>query len=183
MTSRTHMTHHPRILAATAATLLVVGGTTATVATSAAQGPPPSATVPAPGAPSAEEAAQIAAERTPATSLGPWTADGADTTAYNPDLPLSAVVLNLDGATGSSPQQVALFDHGVYVGTTVPDSYPYQQVTRIAGNIVQVDYRFLLPGDSTADPGGTATSHYVLYPQHIEHTGALPPGGGVPPAG
>ncbi|MGJ0184884.1 LppP/LprE family lipoprotein [Corynebacterium glyciniphilum] len=183
MTSRTHMTHHPRILAAAAATFLVVGGVAAPVATGEAQPPLPSATVPASGAPSAEEAAQIAAERTPDTAVGPWTADGADTTSYDPRLALSAIVLNVEGATASSPQQVALFDHGVYVGTTVPESYPYQQVTRIADNIVQVDYRFLLPGDPHADPSGTATSHYVLYPQHIERTGALPPGGGMPPVG
>jgi hypothetical protein len=185
MTSRTRTTRHHRFLAAGAAgaaTLLIVSGAaTATGDTEELPTAPTSEMTPLPDAPSAEEAARIAAERTPATAVGPWSAEEADTTDYDPTQPLSAVVLTVEGGTASSPQQVALFNHGVYIGTTVPESYPYQQVTRSAGDILRVDYRFLLPDDPNADPHGSSTSHYILYPQSVDRAGALPPGGGVPP--
>lgn len=183
-----HRPRGPRALAFTTAALLALGGIGAAQAVPAVPAEPtvtvaePMATS-TPAAPSPEQAVRIAAERTPATALGPWSETGADTSTYDPTLPLSAVVLDIDGATGSSPQQVALFDHGVYIGTTVTDSYPFQHVSRVADNIIRVDYRFLLPGDATAAPSGLATSHFVLYPQSAEHTGALPPRGAVPPAG
>lgn len=182
-----HQTCSPRrarALALTTAALLALGGMG--VAPAVAAEPTVTVAEPmaasAPSAPSPEQAVRIAAERTPATALGPWSETGADTSTYDPTLPLSAIVLSIDGATGSSPQQVALFDHGVYIGTTVTDSYPFQHVSRVADNIIRVDYRFLLPGDANAAPSGSATSHFILYPQSVEHTGALPPRGAVPPA-
>ncbi|MGO1949018.1 MAG: LppP/LprE family lipoprotein [Mycobacteriaceae bacterium] len=183
MNYRQRTTRHPKILAITTATLLALGGATVGTATSSATPPPPPPdSVPVPPPPSAGEAAQIAADRTPnAAGFGPWTAAGADTRAYDPALPFSAIVLNVAGGTGSSPQQVALFDHGAYIGTTVPEAYPNQDVTRVADNIIQVDYRFPLPDDPNADPSGVSTSHYILYPQDIARTGALPPVGAVPP--
>lgn len=185
--NQTHLPRGPRALALTTAALLALGGAGAAQAEPAAPAAPAvtvtEPTAPsAPSAPSPEQAVRVAAERTPATALGPWSEAGADTSAYDPTLPLSAVVLDIDGATGSSPQQVALFDHGVYIGTTVTDSYPFQHVSRVADNIIRVDYRFLLPGDATADPGGVTTSHFVLHWQGVERTGALPPRGAVPPA-
>lgn len=186
--SPTRPTRRPRILALTTAALLSVGGAGLATGVSAADevttaATPADASVPAPPPPSPEQAAQIAADRTAPTAVGPWTAEGADTSAYDPALPLSAIVLNVAGGTGSSPQQVALFDHGTYIGTTLFDSYPFQHVTRVSDNIIQVDYRFLLPGDPNADPSGHSTSHFILYPQDVVHTGAIPPHGAVPPVG
>ncbi|MFD3510285.1 LppP/LprE family lipoprotein [Nocardia sp. NPDC058666] len=44
---------------------------------------------------------------------------------YDPCKPLSAVVVTIDGATGSSPDQVLLFRKGVFLGTATPESHGF----------------------------------------------------------
>lgn len=173
MSTRKHTTRS-RILAITTATLFAIGGGMATTATSGAQ--PTPAPQPAPSAPpSAAEAAHIAAHQAPAPSVGEWSAEHADTSNYDPTERLSAILLSIDGATASSPQQVALFEHGNYIGTTQPEAYAFQHVERVASSVIKIDYRYLLPGDANANPRGLATSHYILGPDDVTRTGELPP--------
>jgi hypothetical protein len=171
---------HPKIIALTTAGFLALGGAAATTATTTAApvGAGPDVPEPAPS-PEAQAATQAAVNLTPPSPAGPWTTDGADTGAYQPFLPFSAIRINTAGGTGSSPQQVALFAGDRYIGTTTAAAYPNQQVVRVEDNIIQVDYLFLQAGDSNAQPTGVASSRYILNPDEtVTREGELPP----PPA-
>lgn len=170
-------TTRSRALAVATAGVLALGGVVATTATGVAEPALSDVT-------SAAEAAQIAADQTPTPGgNGAWIAETADTSNYNPTKPLSAIVLYTDGASGSSPQQVALFEYDNYIGTTQPEAYPFQNVERTAPDKIKVDYHYLLPGDSNADPQGRATSEYTLMGSDgVVQTGDLPPTGDDVPA-
>lgn len=111
----------------------------------------------------ARQATEVAVQRTPPSAVGPWSIDSADTSAYDPAQRLSAIVLSVQGATVSSPQQVALFHHDLYIGTTTFEAYPYQSVQRVVDNVIHVDYRYLRPGDPNAAPSGTTWSNFTLF--------------------
>ncbi|HIW90220.1 MAG TPA: LppP/LprE family lipoprotein [Candidatus Corynebacterium avicola] len=172
-----------RALAVTTATLVALGGGAVAVSSSAADIVPPPQPGPVEPGRSPEEATQLAVDLTPdLPNFGPWTPFGADTSDYDQNQSLSAITINVSGATGSTPRQVALFAGSKYIGTTTPEAYPYQTTERVSDNIIKVNYRYLLPGDSNAAPSGEATSYYILQPQGLDRVGSLPPNGAVPPA-
>ncbi|HIW90219.1 MAG TPA: LppP/LprE family lipoprotein [Candidatus Corynebacterium avicola] len=174
---------HSRALAVTTATLVALGGgAVATTATGGAQPAPAPAPEPAPAYPTPEEATQIAVDNVPPSEVDRAWSLNADTSSYDPNQRLSAILLDVEGGTGSSPQQVALFEHGTYIGTTLFEAHAYQHVERVSDSEIKVDYRYLLPGDANADPSGLATSHYILGPDGVvHHEGELPPEGEAPP--
>lgn len=175
--------HRSRALALTTATLLAFGGAGVAASTSAADVASPPKQDTSKPVRSPEPAAWYAAAVTPdLPDHSPWTHLGAETRDYDSSKPLSAITLDVTAATGSSPRQVALFAGSKYIGTTTPEAYPYQTTERVADNMIKVNYRYLLPGDSNAAPSGEASSYYILMPQGIERVGSLPPHGGVPPA-
>ena len=172
-----------RALALTTATLLAFGEAGVAASTSAADVASPSKQGTSEPVRSPEQAAWYAAAVPPdLPDHSPWTHLGAETHDYDSSQSLSAITLDIAGATGSSPRQVALFAGSKYIGTTTPEAYPYQTTERVSDNIIKVNYRYLLPGDSNAAPSGEATSYYILQPQGLDRVGSLPPNGAVPPA-
>lgn len=170
-------------LALTTATLLALGGAGVAASTSAADVSSPPKQDTSEPVRSPKQAAWYAAAVTPdLPGFSPWTHLGAETHDYDSSQSLSAITLDIAGATGSSTRQVALFAGSKSIGTTTPEAYPYQTTERVADNMIKVNYRYLLPGDSNAAPSGEASSYYILMPQGIERVGGLPPTGETLPA-
>lgn len=106
----------------------------------------------------------------------PWarTADGGN---YDPCATLSAASVTIEGATGSSPEQVLLFHHGVYQGTGTLRAHGFTTIDVAASNddTVVVDYGYEKPGESTASASGHVTIRYRWVDRAVRMIGTLPP--------
>ena len=62
---------------------------------------------------------------------------------YDPCADLSAVVLTVQDATHSSPDQALLFHRGTFVGTATPQAYPFTRLETPAStdDVVVLTYR------------------------------------------
>ncbi|WP_157110371.1 LppP/LprE family lipoprotein [Nocardia anaemiae] len=88
----------------------------------------------------------------------PWSTDPAGFEGtYDPCVTLSAVIITVEGATGSSPNQVLLFHKGEFVGTGTRESLGFTALDpgRTTDDTVGVIYK--TPGSCNACPDGTPT--------------------------
>lgn len=94
----------------------------------------------------------------PDTKTGkPWN-PAPESSAYNPCADLSAVVLTVQDATRSSPDQVLLFHRGTFVQTATPKAFSFTQIEKPAStdSIVVLTYRSRQSCDACQD--GTLTT-------------------------
>ncbi|WP_433204456.1 LppP/LprE family lipoprotein [Nocardia sp. CA-107356] len=88
----------------------------------------------------------------------PWATDPASFRGtFDPCATLSAVIITVQGATGSSPEQVLLFHQGDFVGAATRDSHGFTAMDpgRTTHDTVGVTYK--TPGSCNACPDGTIT--------------------------
>ena len=106
----------------------------------------------------------------------PWarTPDGGNS---NPCATLSAASVTIEGATGSSPEQVLIFHDGVYQGTGTLQAYGFTMIDVAAStdDTVVVNYGYEKPGESTASASGRVTVRYRWVDGAVRMLGTLPP--------
>lgn len=121
--------------------------TTATAADTAACGPDEKAAVSA-------ALAKIPAD---AKTGKPWNPNP-ESSNYGPCDDLSAVVVTVQDATRSSPDQALMFHRGTFVGTATPKAYPFTQIEDPASTVdlVVLTYRSRQSCDACDD--GTLTT-------------------------
>ncbi|MEV2226516.1 LppP/LprE family lipoprotein [Nocardia vinacea] len=88
----------------------------------------------------------------------PWSTDPAGFEGtFDPCVTLSAVIIAVEGATGSSPNHVLLFHKGEFVGTATHESLGFTSLDpgRTTDDTVGVTYK--TPGSCNACPDGTLT--------------------------
>lgn len=119
----------------------------------------------------ADGASRIAPPLSYDTSV-PWVFGGK--TNYNTCDDLSFATLMTQGATGSSPYQLLLFHRGKFLGTGTKCNLGFQQVTDASTRSVDVDYRYLNPGDITANPTGHYSLTFVWTGSGVQMNGSIP---------
>jgi LppP/LprE lipoprotein len=109
----------------------------------------------------------------------PWNHDPrsfAPSSNFDPCSTLSAVVITIEAATGSSPQQALLFHNGNYVGTATSRTYAFMSVNAAQTNddTVALNYK---DGRHvcTACPGPITTVRYQWQSDHVEMLDPAPP--------
>jgi hypothetical protein len=88
----------------------------------------------------------------------PWSTDPAGFAGnFDPCGTLSTVIITVEGATGSSPNQALLFHKGSYVGTATADSHGFTSLDsgRTTDDTIGLTYK--TPGSCNACPDGTFT--------------------------
>ncbi len=87
---------------------------------------------------------------------------------YNPCATLSAVIITIEGATGSSPDQALLFHNGKYVGTGTSNAYAFTSLNaaQTTDDTVALNYK---DGRNvcTACPGPITTVRYQWQGDHV----------------
>ncbi|WP_231969056.1 LppP/LprE family lipoprotein [Mycobacterium sp. E735] len=87
---------------------------------------------------------------------------------YNPCATLSTVIITVEQATGSSPEQALLFHSGTYVGTGTSKAYGFTSLNaaQTADDTVALDYK---DGRNvcTACPGPITTVRYQWQGDHV----------------
>ncbi|AHH19104.1 putative lipoprotein LppP [Nocardia nova SH22a] len=97
----------------------------------------------------------------------PWRVTG---TGASVDCALNWVQVDPEGATGSSPTHILLFDHFKYGSTATEKPTAFTSVVGSeAPGQITVSFRWLNPGDPTANPTGQANVRYELSPQAPPH--------------
>lgn len=102
----------------------------------------------------------------------PWTYLGDSN--YDPCAGLSYAVVDIEGGTGSSPQQVMLFHRGAYIGTATECAFGFTSVTAATGDSVTVEYRWPRDGDTDAAPSGSASATFNWNGTEVVISGELP---------
>lgn len=111
---------------------------------------------------SGEDAAARWVDQVPTYNDWPWAVEYADVRGYDPCLPLSYIVLPIEGATASSPYQIMLFHKGDYLGTATAEAYGFSPgMERLGDSTIQVTWRWPNPGDSNANPTGRSTAQFT----------------------
>ncbi|WP_454793833.1 LppP/LprE family lipoprotein [Mycolicibacterium lutetiense] len=62
----------------------------------------------------------------------------------------------------SSPEHLLLFRKGAFVGTATEEPRPYTRVVDLAGDVVTVEYRWILGEEPFAAPAGAGTVRYEV---------------------
>ena len=87
---------------------------------------------------------------------------------YNPCATLSVVIITVEGATGSSPDQALLFHNGNFVGTGTSKAYAFTSVNgaQTTDDTVALNYK---DGRNvcTACPGPITTVRYQWRGDHV----------------
>lgn len=95
---------------------------------------------------------------------------------YNPCATLSAVIITVEGATGSSPDQALLFYKGDYVGTGTSKAYGFTSLNaaQTTDDTVALNYK---DGRNvcTACPGPVTTVRYQWQGDHVAMRDPAPP--------
>jgi len=98
------------------------------------------------------------------------------TSNYNPCATLSAVIISVQGATGSSPEQAMLFHNGNYLGTGTSKAYSFTTLNtaQTTDDTVALDYK---DGRNvcTACPGPITTVRYQWQGDHVVMLDPAPP--------
>lgn len=97
---------------------------------------------------------------------------------YDPCSALSYILLGTSGGTGGSPNHIALFHNGKFLGTATSEAYAFKpEITQLDPGLIQVDYKYLKDGDATANPRGRTTAWFGWSPaqQKVVMTGQVPP--------
>jgi hypothetical protein len=95
---------------------------------------------------------------------------------YDPCATLSAALVTIEDATGSSPQHALLFHYGEYLGTATWQPYPFTSLdtTLTTDDTVVLDYkdgRYVC----TACPGPASVARYQWHGDHVEMLDPPPP--------
>lgn len=69
----------------------------------------------------------------------------------------------------SSPEHLLLFRRGVFAGTATEEPQPYTRVLDVEGDVVTVEYRWILGEEPFAAPAGAGTVRY-----EVTETGVKP---------
>jgi len=96
-----------------------------------------------------------------------WSTSNVET-SFDPCAELSFALLSLSNATGSSPNQVALFHYGEYIGTTSDCAPGFQVVRQVSDDSIIVTYRWPKPGEPNA---GEKDEREVQYTWVDDDTG------------
>ncbi|QUR69052.1 LppP/LprE family lipoprotein [Mycobacterium spongiae] len=106
------------------------------------------------------------------TTGRPWSGTP-EQSNYDPCADLSAVLVTVQGATNSSPDQALMFHRGEFVGTATPAAYPFTDLVGPAStdDIVVLTYRTLQSCDTCED--GTLT--IVGFQWRGDHVRTLDP--------
>jgi LppP/LprE lipoprotein len=102
----------------------------------------------------------------------PWSHDPRSfdpSSNYNPCATLSAVIITVEGATGSSPEQALLFHNGNYVGTGTSKAYAFTSLNaaQTTDDTVALNHKdgrnvcTACPEDDTTRPGIPASAGIV----------------------
>lgn len=95
---------------------------------------------------------------------------------YNPCATLSAVIITVEGATGSSPDQAVLFHKGNYVGTGTSQAYAFTSLNaaQTTDDTLALNYK---DGRNvcTACPGPITTVRYQWQGDHVAMLDLAPP--------
>ena len=81
---------------------------------------------------------------------------------HTADCRLSWVLLSLDKATASSPQQVLFFDRNTPLGPATPQPRPYINVTNTGDDTVTVQYQWLVGDEPSCCPTGIGTVRFRI---------------------
>ena len=114
----------------------------------------------------------------PAMSVIEWDASQATVDTYDPCAALSWIVVPISGGSVSSPNQIALFHRGEYIGPATERSYGFwPEVARIDDATIEVTYRWAESGDTNAEPSGRAVASFAWdeASQSVVFGGELPP--------
>lgn len=121
--------------------------------------PTPTAADPAGCGPDEKTAVSAALAKIPQDSKTgkPWNPNP-ESSNYRPCDDLSAVVVTVQDATRSSPDQALMFHRGTFVGTATPKAYPFTQIEDPASTVdlVVLTYRSRQSCDACDD--GTLTT-------------------------
>ena len=82
-------------------------------------------------------------------------------------------MITIERATGSSPDQALLFNHGRYLGTATADSHTFIFLDTARTTDDTVALRYKTPGSCNACPDGTITT--VRYHWNGDHVDILDP--------
>ncbi|WKD60123.1 hypothetical protein CCICO_00300 [Corynebacterium ciconiae DSM 44920] len=108
----------------------------------------------------------------------PWSSDYPQTGMFDDCAALSAIVITIEGATGSSPFHILLYHYGEYLGTATYEPYGFSPtVDRVDDATLSVIYHWPRPGEGTANRTGEshAEFHWDEEAQKVIMSGELPP--------
>lgn len=88
---------------------------------------------------------------------------------YNPCATLSAVVLTIEGPTGSSPDTGLMFHNGVFVGRSTPETDAFMSFNsdRTTGDTVVLDYRTPGACGNGCPPAAITSVRYRWQGDHV----------------
>ncbi|WP_157195466.1 LppP/LprE family lipoprotein [Nocardia tenerifensis] len=94
---------------------------------------------------------------------------------FDPCATLSTVIITVQGATGSSPNQALLFHKGSYIGTATPEAHGFTSldVDRTTDDTVGLTYK--TPGSCNACTDGTVTQVQFRWEGQKVRTIGTPP--------
>ncbi|MFT3660393.1 MAG: LppP/LprE family lipoprotein [Gordonia sp. (in: high G+C Gram-positive bacteria)] len=99
--------------------------------------------------------------KVPAFKGWPWSTEYAMVENYDQCLPLSAIVLPIEGGTASSPYQVMLFHHGEYIGTATERAHGFApEVARVDDTTIAVTWTWPRAGESSAGATGKSRAQF-----------------------
>jgi hypothetical protein len=102
---------------------------------------------------------------------------------YDPCADLSTVLVSVDGATGSSPEQALMFHRGNYVGTGTPKAYPFTSLVARASTHDTVVLSYASGQTCTAcDDGKVTTVRYRWDGNGVQMLDPAPPAPPSPPS-
>lgn len=124
----------------------------------------------------AAQAAQKATQTIPKFNNWDWVVHPGDN-HFDRCADLSYIVIGING-TASSPNHIALYHRGTYLGTATKEAYGfYPVVTRTAGNAISVRYTYIKGNECTACASGHAVANFRWSnaSQKVVMTGSVPP--------
>lgn len=104
----------------------------------------------------------------------PWNSTPEDSN-YDPCTDLSAVLVTVQDATNSSPDQALMFHRGTFVGTATPRAYPFTNLIGPAStnDIVVLSYRTRQSCDGCQD-GILTIVGFAWRGDHVQILDSLP---------
>jgi hypothetical protein len=145
------------------------GPTTTTASTPPATASTTAGPTAGPCGPDETSSVRAALARTPPdTKTGRQWSSAPQDSNYNPCAELSAVVVTVQDATGSSPDTALMFHRGEFVGTATPKAYPFTKllVSASTDDIVVLTYRTDQSCDS-CDDGTLTTVGFQWQGDHV----------------
>lgn len=104
-----------------------------------------------------------------------WDANSYETN-FDPCAPLSYALFSVEGATGSSPDQIALFHYGEHIGSTSDCAPGMQRIAEETATSIKVKYFWPAPNESMAEASQHETVEYRWNDatQSVDMIGTIP---------